>query len=207
MDHKFPYQVRKAAITGKQRIHFECPGCSTTVNFDLNDAGTQQPCPACGATFMVPGVREMQAEADAVKASQAAKAAKALEQAKIDADQRARQARARDEAQATAEAGSARKDEGPRTNGLGWLSTLTCVLSFICLFLAVSARTTVGDTYNIGLLNTRLCYAIGATGTFAASVVLYAIGALGDEVNRRGKAIQDAVAKGRAAQCGSKVEA
>ena len=50
----------------------------------LDDAGTRQPCPACGVVLPIPGIREKQANETAVKAKQAERA-----KAKADAERRA----------------------------------------------------------------------------------------------------------------------
>jgi len=46
------------SITGKYRISFDCPGCEERLRCPLSDAGKDDNCPECGATFTVPGAQQ-----------------------------------------------------------------------------------------------------------------------------------------------------
>ena len=48
----------KKTLTGKYVIKYDCPGCGDRLSSSLDDAGTRDTCPGCGASFDVPGVAE-----------------------------------------------------------------------------------------------------------------------------------------------------
>ena len=64
------YSVKRNPLSGAASVNFKCAACAAAVKFDLDDAGTRQPCPACGVALAVPGTREKQANEAAVTAKQ-----------------------------------------------------------------------------------------------------------------------------------------
>jgi hypothetical protein len=64
------YSVKRNPLSGAASVNFKCPACAAAVKFDLDDAGTRQPCPACGVALAVPGTREKESHEAAMKAKQ-----------------------------------------------------------------------------------------------------------------------------------------
>ena len=52
------YQVKKTLV-GTYQVKFECPNCSISLNESLNKAGQKDSCPECGASFVLPGQKEL----------------------------------------------------------------------------------------------------------------------------------------------------
>lgn len=92
-------------IEGK-KIVFTCPKCQEELRSPLQEGGTAQACPDCGARFVVPGEREKRAAELARAAQEKARA----EQQKALEDQAARDAAARRVAEA-ADAQREREEE------------------------------------------------------------------------------------------------
>jgi len=54
------YTIKKNVL-GIEQVHFDCPGCSSSLRCRLAEAGEPDACPECGAHFTTPGVAEREA--------------------------------------------------------------------------------------------------------------------------------------------------
>jgi hypothetical protein len=74
----------KKGLFGGYSIGYDCPHCSTRLKSALDEAGTSQFCPACGAGFIVPGKEER----DRIRAEQELEARRRRQEREFAAEQR-----------------------------------------------------------------------------------------------------------------------
>ena len=55
---ELPYETKRSFFRRKLRIRFDCPRCSTGLTSSILEAGQPDSCPACGARFSAPGLKE-----------------------------------------------------------------------------------------------------------------------------------------------------
>lgn len=183
------YKIKRS-LTGAQSIHLTCPKCHEAVIFDLEDAGSVLPCPACAAGIRVPGEAEKQAEALRKQTKEAE------DRRRIEASRAAAEAQQAADAKRHADAAAAAKRANEqRLAAARWrCRTLTvwawgsAVLAAVCLvgavLMDVSANTTeLRSVVSFDLLSVRLCLVIvgstsllGCVVAASASVIIHRLG-------------------------------
>lgn len=71
------YQVHRSLL-GRLEVRFVCPHCGAATINPLVEAGSEQACPSCGGPQVVPGQRELDAEAERVRLARERDHAKAV---------------------------------------------------------------------------------------------------------------------------------
>jgi uncharacterized Zn finger protein (UPF0148 family) len=186
------YTIKRNALTGSQRVHFSCPTCKTAVIFDLSDAGIPLPCPSCKVILSVPGERENRAAIEERKRTAQAEAeADAQAQAQKERERIAGETskRQRDIAERREREAERQREQDVRTRrqatyGMRTFGLLLGLVGTYLYYVAATMNVSVGDVFNNGLLNQRLCYVIGASAHLTIGFVFIAAGAIGEQLAR-----------------------
>ena len=175
------YRVKKA-ILGHE-VQYECPHCEEALSSELVDAGSDDTCPHCGGSFVVPGTPERERLAAEQAAKQEERRRLAAEQAAKEAAQEAvhtenvRQAKIMRQRVVEQSKQQARRQHrqslGALVIGVPLAVLGGCIGAFFLFAYPVTAPES--DTLNLGLLNDRLCgVVVGASVAMVGGVFLAA---------------------------------
>lgn len=186
------YSIKRHALSGKKEVVTSCL-CGAELRIPLQEAGRTEQCPTCGAAFVVPGVAERDADTREREAQQQAKAKRDAEEARkrqaealraeaMDRAQDAKMAEMRERAKILNEEYAVERLRIPMTRGIGLAGII--LIGIGCSFILIAFAS--GDP---------------RFGAIAALIIpgfiLLGIGRLGDEINRRALAIEDAIREQR----------